>query len=56
MADQQTEVRVTFATDGDGCRVELTHSGWEALDDGATTRGGYNSGWNGVLERIVAAA
>ena len=56
MADQQTEVRVTFAAEGDGCAVVLTHSGWEALGDGATPRNGYNSGWNGVLEQFVAAA
>ena len=55
MAEQGTQVRVTFAPDGDGCRVELTHSGWEALEDGAKMRAGYNSGWDGVLERFQKA-
>ena len=56
MADQQTEVRVSFKAAGAGCRVELTHAGWEALEDGAKTRAGYDTGWVGVLERFTAAA
>ena len=56
MADQKTEVRVTFEADGAGCRVKLTHAGWEALEDGAKLRNGYNSGWVGVLERFAQAA
>ena len=55
MADQKTELHVTFAAEGDGCRVQLTHSGWEALADGDKTRAGYNSGWVGVLDRFSAA-
>ena len=54
--DQQTKVRVTFASDGEGTRVELTHSGWEALEDGAKRRGGYNSGWDGVLGEFTNSA
>lgn len=57
MADRQTRVRVTFEADGDGTLVTLTHSGWEALgDDAVQMRTGYDGGWNGVLERFVAAA
>ncbi|NNE81125.1 MAG: hypothetical protein HKN18_12730 [Silicimonas sp.] len=56
MADQQTHLRVTFEADGTGTKVTLTHSGWEALDDGAKMRGGYNEGWVGVLERFTATA
>ena len=56
MTDQQTEVRVTFEAAGDGCRVELTHSGWEALEEGAKMRSGYNDGSVGVLERYSKAA
>lgn len=55
-ADQGTRLRVTFAADGEGCQVELTHDGWEALgDDGAKMRDGYDGGWNGVLERYTQA-
>ena len=53
--DTQTRVRVTFEADGDGTRVELTHSGWDALADGAAKRNGYNSGWDGVLARYAGA-
>ena len=54
--DQKTTVRVTFAPDGEGTRVELTHSGWEALDDGASRRTGYDSGWVGVLDLFAKKA
>ena len=54
---EATEVRVTFTASGGGTEVVLTHSGWEALgDEGAKSRGGYNEGWVGVLERFVKAA
>jgi len=45
-----TEVEVTFSAEGDGTRVELVHTGWDKLADGATSRAGYDSGWVGVLE------
>jgi uncharacterized protein YndB with AHSA1/START domain len=45
-----TELEVTFTPEGDGTRVELVHSGWEKLEDGAKSRAGYDGGWNGVLE------
>lgn len=53
--ERQTHVRVTFDADGAGTRVVLTHSGWEALADGAKTRSGYDGGWNGVLADYEAA-
>lgn len=49
-AQPDTEVEVTFAPEGDGTRVELVHTGWDQLADGAKSRAGYDSGWEGVLE------
>lgn len=45
-----TEVEVTFTAEGDGTRVELVHTGWDKLADGAKSRAGYDGGWDGVLE------
>jgi uncharacterized protein YndB with AHSA1/START domain len=45
-----TELEVRFIAEGDGTRVELEHTGWERLEDGAKSRAGYDSGWVGVLE------
>ena len=45
-----TEVEVTFSAEGEGTRVELVHTGWEKLPDGAKSRAGYDGGWDGVLE------
>ncbi len=44
------EVEVTFTAEGDGTRVELVHTGWEKLAEGAKSRAGYDGGWDGVLE------
>ena len=55
-ANEQTRVRVSFEAEGGGTLVTLTHSGWEALSDGATLRNGYNSGWDGVLNTFLEAA
>jgi len=44
------DVEVRFSLEGDGTRVELTHSGWERL--GAMARKasrGYSLGWKHVL-------
>ena len=52
-----TRVEVTFAPDGDGTRVELTHTGWEVLGERAEeARQSYDTGWVPVLERFVAAS
>jgi uncharacterized protein YndB with AHSA1/START domain len=48
--EPDTEVEVRFTAEGDGARVELVHTGWEKLADGAKNRAGYDSGWEGVLE------
>ncbi len=45
-----TRVEVRFIPDGSGTRVELLHTGWEALGDLAkTARNGYPIGWAYVL-------
>ncbi len=45
-----TELRLRFETEGDGTRVELTHSGWESYPDGGEAESaGYTSGWDTVL-------
>jgi uncharacterized protein YndB with AHSA1/START domain len=50
-SDEQT-VRLTFEPDGDGCRVVLTHAGWDARP--AEQRERYKSGWGFVLgQRFV---
>jgi uncharacterized protein YndB with AHSA1/START domain len=52
---QQVEVR--FAAEAEGTRLELTHSGWEALGKrAALARRGYNIGWIPVLDRWAARA
>ena len=45
-----TEIEVLFTAEGDGTRVELIHSGWDKLADGAQTRASYDGGWDGVLD------
>jgi uncharacterized protein YndB with AHSA1/START domain len=48
------EVEVKFTADGDGTRVELTHTGWDVLGEKAEeTRSGYDSGWDFVLGRYT---
>jgi len=50
-AAADTLVEVGFEMTPRGCRVTLTHSGWEALGDSGTgMRNGYNSGWVHVFE------
>jgi uncharacterized protein YndB with AHSA1/START domain len=44
-------VEVTFEAVAPGCKVTLTHGGWEALGDrAASTRTRYASGWKRVFE------
>jgi len=50
-----TRVEVAFSPDGDGTRVELTHTGWESLGERAEeARRSYEQGWVAVLESFVA--
>jgi uncharacterized protein YndB with AHSA1/START domain len=51
---QQVEVR--FESDGTATRVELVHTGWEKLGEGAAESfGSYDTGWNYVLGRYAEA-
>jgi len=51
-----TRVEVSFAADGAGTRVELTHTGWEVLGEGAAfARKSYDEGWRPVLECLAEA-
>jgi uncharacterized protein YndB with AHSA1/START domain len=45
-----TELEITFTPEGEGTRVDLVHSGWDKLEDGAKSRAGYEGGWDGVLD------
>ena len=56
--EKPTQVEVTFVEEAGRTRVELVHSGWEALEDGAEKSQGYTQGWAMILERYadVAAA
>jgi uncharacterized protein YndB with AHSA1/START domain len=55
-AGRATLVSVAFAVEGAGTRVTLTHSGWEAREDGPAARKSYDGGWEGVLGRDFAQA
>ena len=49
-AAESTELEVTFASEGDGTRLELEHRGWEARGEQAVeARAGYDGGWPTVL-------
>jgi uncharacterized protein YndB with AHSA1/START domain len=51
-----TELKVAFTADGDGTRVELTHTGWESFGKGAEQEfQGYSSGWDPVLGRYASS-
>jgi uncharacterized protein YndB with AHSA1/START domain len=51
-----TRVEVAFLPDGEGTRVELTHTGWEALGERAeAARQSYDNGWQLVLQRFAEA-
>jgi uncharacterized protein YndB with AHSA1/START domain len=48
-ADAATRVEVTFTPDGGATLVVLTHSGWDAREDGQGARASYDRGWAAVL-------
>jgi uncharacterized protein YndB with AHSA1/START domain len=53
-APASTAWEATFDPDGDGTRLTLVHTGWEALGAAAAdARSSYGSGWGGVLARYV---
>lgn len=51
-----TDVDIRFVPIGDRTRVDIVHSGWEKLADGANWRDLNRGGWDGVLPHFVAAA
>lgn len=52
-----TELEIRFVPEGDGTRVELVHSGFEAYgEDGAASRENYGTGWERVLGTFAEAA
>jgi uncharacterized protein YndB with AHSA1/START domain len=55
---QATEVQLTFVDLGDGrTRLDILHSGWEALGDEALTwRNSNTAGWNALIPNFLAAA
>lgn len=54
---EATLIDITFAADGAGTKVSLTHSRWEALGESAEgMRGQYNTGWVLVFEERYATA
>ena len=50
--DVTTDVEVRFTPEGDQTAVELIHTGWERLANGAPKRAGYETGWVPVLARF----
>ena len=56
-ANPPTELEVRFTSEGTGTRVDLEHRGWERYEERANEFfGEYNTGWDFVLGRYVAAA
>ncbi|MEL6958687.1 MAG: SRPBCC domain-containing protein [Pseudomonadota bacterium] len=57
-ADQAGCVEVVFAVSDMGCRVELTHSGFEAManPDKAALRADYAAGWQHILQDCLLPA
>jgi uncharacterized protein YndB with AHSA1/START domain len=47
------KVEIRFTPEGNGTRLDLEHRGWERAPE---SRGGYDKGWDAVLERYAAAA
>ena len=52
-----TELEIRFVAEGEGTRVEIVHTGWEAYGETAAEgRDGYDTGWGVVLGRYAEAA
>ena len=41
---------------GNGCRVDLIHSGFERYDNGSAVKAGYDQGWGAILGTLYARA
>lgn len=55
-AEMPTEVDVTFTRVGPDCRVDLTHSGFEAHASGTEARAMYDGGWHLLIGTVYAKA
>ena len=54
-AGQDQLIDIRFTPEGNGTRVELTHSGWEKLGEAAASlRERYDRGWATLIERCYA--
>src|SRR5215210_1744962 len=52
--DSAQEVEITFEPVDSGTRVELVHTGWEKIGDGAAQMfSNYDTGWDFVLGKYV---
>lgn len=55
-AADATDVAIRFLPDGDGTRMEITHTGWERLGAEADTwRDANRGGWSGLLPHFETA-
>jgi uncharacterized protein YndB with AHSA1/START domain len=55
--DVPTTVEITITDLGEGrCRVDLVHSGWDAMPDGARWRTAHAVGWSHFLGCLVDLA
>ena len=55
-AETPTELEVTFTPVGPDCRVDLTHSGFDAYASGTEARAMYDGGWHLLIGTIFARA
>jgi len=54
---EASEVEVTFAQEGQKCRVTLVHRNWDGYGEGAQAkRDNYNKGWDLVFGQCFMAA
>jgi DNA-binding transcriptional ArsR family regulator/uncharacterized protein YndB with AHSA1/START domain len=52
-----THVEIRFKATGDGtCRIDVTHHGWEVLEQPGEARESYDAGWPVTLQLLRAAA
>jgi len=53
-----TEVTFTLHPDGDGCRLELRHSGWQDAPEAGCREliGNHRAGWRYHLKNLIACA
>jgi uncharacterized protein YndB with AHSA1/START domain len=57
-AETAQQIEIRFVAEGEGTRIELEHTGWDALGaEAEATRANYasESGWTGVLGKYAEA-